>query len=61
MRYIIKLHIWIEQVVLMHLYHQVRIEVMDLKENKGKIHRKGLKKRKGKTENNVIKKLKNIY
>lgn len=28
----------------MHLYHQVRIEVMDLKENKGKIHRKGFKK-----------------
>lgn len=32
----------------MHLYHQVRIEVMDLKENKGKIHRKSFKKGRGK-------------
>lgn len=30
---------------------------MDLKENKGKVHRKGLKKE-GETEKNVIKKLK---
>lgn len=31
----------------MFLYHQVRMEAMDLKENKGKVHRKGLKKEGG--------------